>query len=99
MDYVVSCLIAHTAAGTLGPVNAGTGSVPFTTAQIIGDNFDLLPPAVWRKDIAIADLKGFMSLYKVSQDHPAVHTRIYGSWGIVCRRAYADTRSTTDLRH
>jgi hypothetical protein len=67
VDYVVSCLIAHTAAGTLGPVNAGTGSVPFTTAQIIGDNFDLLPPAVWRKDITIADLKGFMSLYKVSQ--------------------------------
>ena len=89
MDYVVSCLIAHTAAGTLGPVNAGTGSVPFTTAQIIGDNFDLLPPAVWRKDIAIADLKGFMSLYKVSQDRSASDV-----WGLKPSRRSAFVEDT-----
>ena len=66
VDYVVSCLIAHTAAGTLGPVHANSASQPYTTQDIFGSNLDLLPPQVWRKDITFQQMRGLAGLYKVS---------------------------------
>lgn len=65
VDLVVNMTLAHTAAGTLGPVHANTISRPCTGRDVFGHVLDLLPEQQWRKDISIEQMRGVAKAYKV----------------------------------